>query len=412
MSPLRRKTRPIPFEVPAAGFRVRNPTVPLTTHASVSSYTVNGSQVTDSEGHRRPRGRSRLADGDIGGDFFTQKKYIEGLVNPVSFEYSRALPILTVFDGTVQWYPLTPSAAAFPPSPHSTRDELIELSATAISRCKPTKSTASFATALGEFLKDGAPKVVGSKLWKEKTHNLRKNTGNEYLNLTFGWEPLIHDIRSFAGGVIDSDKLTKQYIRDAGRPVRRDYRFPTYQSVSEPKLWGANQEHVSPFNSRFWDGTVSQKTYYVDAIQKQQWFEGVFSYALPPNVKLMGKHVSAATQVLGVIPDPETLWNLAPWSWALDWFSNTGDVVSNANDWATDGLVMRYGYIMERSICKRTYYSEGSNFSPGAGSVAPDISFIVETKQRLRANPFGFGLNWDGLTPRQTAIAIALGISR
>jgi len=173
------------------------------------------------------------------------------------------------------------------------------------------------------------------------------------------------------------------------------------------------QEYVSPFNSRFWDGTVAQKTYYIDQVEKQQWFEGVFTYTLPPTTKkLLGEHVGAAAEVLGVIPTPEVLWNLAPWSWAADWFSNVGDVVSNASDWATDGLVMRYGYIMERSIVTRSYYSDGSNFKAGRGSVAPDLVLVTETKQRKRANPFGFGLNWDGLSPRQLAIAIALGISR
>ena len=412
MSPLTRKTRPIPFEVPSAGFRVRNPSVPLESHAAVSGYTVNGSQITDSEGHPRPKGKSRLADGDIGGNFFTQKRYVLGLEEPVPFEFANALPILTLFDGTVQWYPVTPSAALFPSSVHSSESELIEMGATAISRCKPTKSTASFSTAVGEILKDGIPHKVGSLLWEQKTHNLRQNVGSEYLNGVFGWEPMLHDIRSFAAGVVDADKLTKQYIRDAGRPVRRDYRFPVEKVVTDPVLWGANQEHVSPFNSRFWDGTVAQKTYYIDTITKSCWFEGVFTYALPPSAKLMGKHVSAASQILGIVPDPETLWNLAPWSWAIDWFSNTGDVVSNANDWATDGLVMRYGYVMERSIIQRNFYSEGSNFRPGSPGVAPDLTFVTETKQRLRANPFGFGLSWNGLSPRQLAIAVALGISR
>lgn len=415
MSPPTIKTRtlPKPFQVPEAGFEVRNPSIPFVSNASVAGWSVHGTQITESEGHRRPGGKSRLADGDIGGNFFTTKQYVEGIQKPVSLTYSRSLPILTEFSGTVQWYPIAPSAALFPPSPHSSDDELEELGATAISRCKPTKSTASFATALGELRKDGLPHIVGHQTWKSRTDNLRKTAGGEYLNVVFGWEPLLHDIRSFADGVLNSDRLTSQYIRDAGRPVRRDYRFPTYQHVSDPVLWGGLQEYVAPFNSRFWDGTVSQKTYYYDTITKQQWFEGVFTYALPPTTKSkMAKHVAAATQILGIVPDPETLWNLAPWSWAVDWFSNTGDVISNANDWATDGLVMRYGYIMERSMCKRTFYSEGSNFSPGAGSVAPDISFITETKRRLRANPFGFGLNWDGLSPRQLAIAVALGISR
>lgn len=410
---LRRKSRSLPFEIEAAGFQVRNPTIPLTSNASTPGIVVNGSQITDSEGHRRPKGRSRIADGDIGGDFFTEKKTVVGNTKPVSFNFSNPLPILTIFDGSVQWFPLTPTAALFPPSARSSDDELGELGATAISRCKPTKSTASFATALGELRKDGLPKILGAQTWQNRTDSLRKNAGGEFLNLEFGWQPLLHDVRSLAAGVLEMDKLASQYIRDAGRPVRRDYRFPTIKSVSDPVLAGTNVEHVQPFNSRFWDGTIAQKTYYIDYTEKQQWFEGVFSYAIPPATKkLLGKHVSSAAEVLGVVPTPEVLWNLAPWSWAFDWFSNTGDVVSNASDWAVDGLVMRYGYIMERSIVKRTYYTDESNFKPGLGSVAPDLTFITETKIRRRANPFGFGVSWNGLSPVQIAIAAALGLSR
>lgn len=420
MSPPRTKTRLMttPFEVPSAGFKVTNPTLspPVVNHAAVSGWKVHGTQTTVSEGHLRPKGKSRLADGDIGGNFFTTKQYIEGVQKPVSFMYSRSLPIQTDFVGTVQWYPVAPSAALFPPSAHSSNDALDELGATAISRCKPTKTTASFAVTLGELRKEGLPKLVGAPFWESKTRELRNlkkvNPGSEYLNVEFGWNPLLRDIRSFAGGVMDADRLASQYIRDEGRPVRRDYRFPTEITTNDPVHWGVNQEHISPFNSRFMVD-MPQNTYYVDTITKTCWFEGVFSYAIPPTTKkLLGEHVAAAAQVLGVVPDPDTLWNLAPWSWAVDWFSNAGDVVSNASDWATDGLVMRYGYVMERSIIKRTFYSVGSRFGPGGGSVAPDISFITETKVRRRANPFGFGLNWDGLSPRQLAIAAALGISR
>jgi hypothetical protein len=126
----------------------------------------------------------------------------------------------------------------------------------------------------------------------------------------------------------------------------------------------------------------------------------------------MGKHVGAASHLLGIELTPETLWNLAPWSWAVDWFSNTGDVVSNLTSWSSDGLVMHYGYMMEHSIVTRNYYSRGSRFLFANGSSAPDLRFVTETKQRVRANPFGFNATWSGLSPVQTAIAAALGLSR
>jgi len=124
----------------------------------------------------------------------------------------------------------------------------------------------------------------------------------------------------------------------------------------------------------------------------------------------MARHALEAKKLLGISLTPETLWNLAPWSWTVDWFSNAGDVISNVSDWATDGLVMRYGYLMEHSIVKDTYLMNGT----GSKSVpsCPPLQLVTETKLRKRANPFGFGLTWNGLSAVQLAILGALGISR
>jgi len=124
----------------------------------------------------------------------------------------------------------------------------------------------------------------------------------------------------------------------------------------------------------------------------------------------MGRYALEAKKLLGLSLTPETLWNIAPWSWAVDWFSNTGDVISNLSDWASDGLVMHYGYMMEKTIVKDTYNITPSGIQ--AFPSVPNLTLVTETKQRIRANPFGFGLSFDGLSTIQKAILAALGISR
>jgi hypothetical protein len=116
---------------------------------------------------------------------------------------------------------------------------------------------------------------------------------------------------------------------------------------------------------------------------------------------------------IGLSPTPDTIWNLAPWSWAIDWFSNTGDVISNVTDFATQGLVMHYGYVMEHSIVERTYYQPISGYLIDRKPVAAGpLSLVTETKVRRQANPFGFGVSWEGLSTFQASILAALGISR
>jgi len=119
-----------------------------------------------------------------------------------------------------------------------------------------------------------------------------------------------------------------------------------------------------------------------------------------------------ATKLLGLDLNPETLWEMAPWSWAVDWFTNAGDVIHNVNAWSSDGLVLKYGYIMEHTIVRDIYTWVGdTRFKPD--TVYPDVVVLVtETKLRRRATPFGFGLTFSSLTKRQKAIAAALGLTR
>jgi hypothetical protein len=115
--------------------------------------------------------------------------------------------------------------------------------------------------------------------------------------------------------------------------------------------------------------------------------------------------MAKANQLLGLDITPDTLWNLAPWSWAADWFSNIGDITSNMSSFQ-QGLVMRYGYQMEHTIVSDTYSSVDKSLR------THPLTFVVETKQRVKANPFGFGVTWEGLSPFQLSIAGALGLSK
>jgi len=117
-----------------------------------------------------------------------------------------------------------------------------------------------------------------------------------------------------------------------------------------------------------------------------------------------------------------TLWQLTPWSWAVDWFSNAGSFVKNLSSLAEYGTVLRYGYVMETTTVTDTY-SAGkvlftptdpsvlAAFKPPYPTVAP-LTVRTTVKKRVKANPFGFGVSWDGLSPIQLAIAAALGITR
>jgi len=267
---------------------------------------------------------------------------------------------------------------------------------------------------LAELKSEGLPKLLGSNLWKQGTKRAR-DAGDEYLNSEFGWKPLIGDIQDIIKGVKHSDDFLSQYERDAGKLVRRRYEFPIEEStVAEPQ--SSNAAVLDPDNGRI----VTITNPFLRLVKRTEtwrrtWFSGAFTYHMPTRDWLsrtaIGELGTKLSVVFGTDLSPDVIWNLAPWSWAADWFSNLGDVIDNLSDWSDDGLVMKYGYVMEHSFKRVVWHL------PGNGGLPPnyfpsDVIAEIETKQRVAASPFGFGVNWSGLSPRQLAITSSLGITR
>jgi len=389
----------------------------------VSVTYPKGSQVTASENHPSWRTRKGKLSGDIGGEFSTVKKVISGGNSPGSF-FRRigGCPTPGPNQTTISWTGLVwargPVGLTFPSLSPSGNSAMDAWGAKAIANAKPTNALVDLSTTLGEMLGPGGIPRMAARVasWKDGVENLLKRGADDYLNFQFGLAPLTADIVSFANVVSRFNVLVKQYERDAGKVVRRKWNFEpirtetvsTLAAGSGPSLPGANSAVLAAYTDDPQGRVIlSRKT------EVRRWFSGAFTYHLPVGYVSRNKVASLSSQaerILGLEPTPETLWNLAPWSWAVDWFSSAGDVVSNVSDWSTDGLVMRYGYLMEHASAIDTYYWSGSikyNATPPSPVVVSH-----ESKQRRRANPFGFGLTWGGLSPRQLAIAASLGISR
>jgi len=377
--------------------------------------TVVGSQVTDSEGHAFKRLNAAL--GDMGGPFYSQKKWFIGNPKNISLESSvnfRDIDWAQVTAGSGPVYPMNPAGMAFPPSMETADIAFTALGATAVARAKPTNTGANLATFLGELRQGLNPFKFNS--WERGVDQARR-AGSNYLNLEFGFQPLVKDIMSFALAVSSAERVIAQYERDAGKVVRRRFDFPPSVEIVPPVSVGS----FGPY----WGDRSGGPNAIIPAspvirervIARRQWFSGAFSYCLPAGYDsrvAVNELASKADILLGLSLTPEVLWELSPWSWAVDWFSNIGDVLSNVSDRQTDRLVMRYGYLMEHTIVTDTYSRSVTQCTNYGRPVVVDSNFklITETKKRIRANPFGFGVSWNSLSPFQLSIAAALGITR
>jgi len=252
--------------------------------------------------------------------------------------------------------------------------------------------------ALGELMREGIPKAPGfAEMEKVRA---AKAAGSNYLNVEFGWLPLVRSINDFANVVDNHDKIIRKYQEGANRTIKRSYRWPEETAYAyNPTGFGS-----VPSNGNFTGGGRYEST------SKRMWFEVDYVYHLPIGNTMNDKvrrFGSYARKLLGIDLSPEVLWNLAPWSWAADWVANTGDIMHNVSALGTDGLVIRNGYIM----CHITRHTIDHGRFNGQGASETRYT-IDETKVRRPATPYGFGLSWSGLTARQQAVVLALGMSR
>lgn len=371
----------------------------------------SGKQETVSEGHHWPPPKVKGGFSDQGGSFYTSKSYVVPFGQKVS-TYAKFGSTEEKYSGDL--FPYILNGPAFPVVVSSSDDALDELGATAISRCQPTNSVSDASTFLGELAKDGIPSLPGASLWESRVKAAVK-AGDEFLNFAFGWSPLVRDVLKLSNAAKHADTVLAQYERDSGKMVRRRYYFPSTRETSETTV-ATNKSALLAMGNYGGNpgaplGNVVRK---VETVRKQ-WFSGAFTYYLPSDYdsrKGLAEKAALADKLLGTSITPETLWQLAPWSWAVDWFSNAGDVISNMSAFSANGLVMRYGYMMEHIIVTHTYTQSASGHLNLKGVTVPPLILVTEVKKRRPANPYGFGVSWDGLSTFQAAVLAALGITR
>lgn len=285
----------------------------------------------------------------------------------------------------------------------------------AIALTTPGNSPADVTQALIELRREGLPSLFGVNSLRNRAQ-VARNAGSEYLNVQFGWIPLVNDIVDTMGAASRSEQLLLQFRRNSGRHVRRQMDFePIVTQTFSEGIGTMNNGTVSNINTfQFYNQAQTRWTRQTKTTVSVS-FSGAFTYYIPPNLVDRGVlgMIERANYLYGLDLDPELLWNIAPWSWLSDWFVNIGDIITNVSNFQVDGTVMRYAYIMATTVVASTYTMK---LFPVNGSTGVP-SFLTTTirtirKQRSRATPYGFGLNPATFTGRQWAILGALGMTR
>lgn len=249
-----------------------------------------------------------------------------------------------------------------------------------------------------------------------------KKAADHFLNHQFGWKPFLSDLRKFDNVIQNRAKIIEDLSSKNGEYVRR--RVTLRDDTTTERISSGNSCILFP-NSTFnattpstrwwptgstahWELREEVKTL-VTASGKFRFYRPEFDKAQPDYSSGWNSAMRHAT-IAGLRVNPSNLYKATPWSWAIDWFVNVGDHIDHLNDILVDSIACQYLYVMQHKIRTRKLI-QVLPFKSGAVSL--EFSRIIETKQREPiSSPFGPSLTWETLSPRQLAIAAALGISR
>jgi len=298
----------------------------------------------------------------------------------------------------------TGTTSLWNPISYSSYSDLDQFGSEAIAATRPDSPHFDMYQALEELRREGLPKVPGLTILRDRS---LKGAAGEHLNYEFGINPLVRNVQDLADVIRRADELLAQYQRDSGRLIRRKLDVPEESSFTE----SVHSTQLYPRNTVAGFFSSKGPTLVTVETRRRLWFSAAYRYFITDaNLPYIGDELDKLEKLLGVTPTPEKLYSLAPWTWMLDWFTNSGEMLSAIASFTSDPMLIRWAYVMEHMM-RTTTYSQTLITNEGQ-SVTTAISLIQERKLRRKATPFGFGLTEEDLTSRQKAILAAIGISK
>lgn len=304
-----------------------------------------------------------------------------------------------------------------------------QFGAEAYHRARPTLERGGLSVFLGELRE--VPRMLSTtalgfhRLWKDIGGGngllmQPKRAADHFLNHQFGWTPFISDLHKFSRVSDESQRMMSDLTEMHGSTIKRrrvvshtEDRTRIYHGDSPwlreyPELSGMCEVRSNPTRR----GTVDVYREVKDHV----WFEGsytMYSQAFDPTKSWHNSnygHFNRLLALYGARLSPSTVWNLMPWTWAIDYFVNIGDAIEAFDSWAIDGVVSKYAYVMRNRATYRTY--ENAIYMPN-DEVNVSWTQLIESKTRVpQLSPYGFDLSWENLSTRQLSILGALLISR
>jgi hypothetical protein len=244
---------------------------------------------------------------------------------------------------------------------------------------------------------------------------LRRHVGDQYLNWSFGWRPFLSDLEKIADFDNRLVAAMRQLRRDNGNTIRRE---GLIESDTSSTTVSESEGSASGFMDCPWSsagGTRADRGYrtVTEVTQWRCWFSAGFVYHLPreDDPHSMDR---LRTYLKGGGISPSVVWELTPWSWLADYFTNVGDVLENWEASRELALAAKYCYVMYEKTWRKTSahraWMTNVNWGQWSGSASAESGYKL--KARTWASPYGLGFTSGNLNDSQKANLLALGLSR
>ncbi len=301
-----------------------------------------------------------------------------------------------------------------------------------IASSNPWAPKASLATSALELLMLDIPTFTKNlERYMFDIQSLKKTASNDWLNAWFGWVPLMRDIRATIEALMKLHMLLYSYDEASRRKRAGDLgkwsRIDTTPLTSGPMKFGSplTGTYVAPY---FKVGEGSTDPGLAPAgipsgvgtwsrsveVTADYRFAARFHRGATPNGKERD-FLEKALELLGLEVTPAVLWELAPWTWLLDWGSNLGSVAANLSQLDWSNVLLDYAYL---TFCVKTQgqssWTGPLNLGDGRRMSHTYVATSFSSRELVReqASPYGFSVSWEGLNPFQLSILAALGMSR
>lgn len=245
-----------------------------------------------------------------------------------------------------------------------------------------------------------------------------KNVADHFLNHQFGWIPFLSDLQKFSSTFQHCHALKSRMTSENGQWVKR--RATLLDDYQETKLAASTGMQVEPAgdwvstlftigSTPTWE-TWERKASIITTSGSFRYYRPEFDGSIP-DYDSAWNSIQRELTLYGARISPSNVYRAVPWTWLIDWFTDFGSVVDRFTDIVQDSIAANYLFLMRHDY--REVVMKQMLPMATTGPITLNFNRITDVKIRRESDsPFGFGLSWNSLSPRQLAILSALKISR